>query len=103
MALEEGSVSGVVSVEVKTSVFQVIADTVHLWPVPVDIWFLSYRQHRCGCRCRNGQSNLSYYSACKNGSSDLFAFSVSNSETDGWICMLIAHGNAPFVFGGGSR
>ena len=28
---------------------------------------------------------------------DLFSFSVSNSETDGWIFMLIAHGKAPFV------
>ena len=27
----------------------------------------------------------------------MFSFSVSNSEADGWIFMLIAHGNAPFV------
>ena len=28
---------------------------------------------------------------------DLFSFSVSNSEADGWIFMLIAYNNAPFV------
>lgn len=38
-----------------------------------------------------------HHSAVKNTCFDLFPLSVSNSETDGWIFMLIAHGNAPFV------
>ena len=37
-----------------------------------------------------------HHSAGKNPGFDLFSFSVSNSEADGWIFMLIAHGNAPF-------
>ena len=28
---------------------------------------------------------------------NLFPFSVSDSEAEGWVFMLIAHGNAPFV------
>ena len=39
-----------------------------------------------------------HHSAGKNTGFNLFSFSVSNSETDGWIFMLIAHGNAPFVW-----
>ena len=39
-----------------------------------------------------------YHSAGKNTCFDLFSFSVSYSEADGWIFMLIAHGNAPFVW-----
>lgn len=38
-----------------------------------------------------------HHSAGKNTCFDLFPLSVSNSETDGCIFMLIAHGNAPFV------
>ena len=38
-----------------------------------------------------------HHSAGKNTGFNLFSFSVSNSEADGWIFMLIAHGNAPFV------
>ena len=38
-----------------------------------------------------------HYSVGKNTGFDLFSLSVSNSEADGWIFMLIAHGNAPFV------
>lgn len=38
-----------------------------------------------------------HHSAGKNLGFNLFSFSVSNSESDGWIFMLIAHGNAPFV------
>ena len=72
------------------SAFQVIAGIVHLQSVPKDIWFLSYQQHRCGYRCRNGIG--------KNMGFDLFSFSVNNSEADSWIFMLIAHSNAPFIF-----
>ena len=71
------------------SAFQVIADTTHSQSVPKDIWFLSYQQHRCGYRCRNGIG--------KNMGFDLFSFSVSNSEADGWVLMSIAHGYTPFV------
>ena len=39
-----------------------------------------------------------HHSAGKNPGFDLFSFSVSNPETDGWIFMLIAHGIAPFVW-----
>ena len=39
-----------------------------------------------------------HHSAGKNPGFDLFSFSVSYSEADGWIFMLIAHGNAPFVW-----
>ena len=35
----------------------------------------------------------------KNACFNLFAFSIRNSETDGWIFMLIAHGYAPFIVG----
>lgn len=38
-----------------------------------------------------------HHSTGKNPGFNLFSFSVSNSEIDGWIFMLIAHGNAPFV------
>ena len=38
-----------------------------------------------------------HHSAGKNACLNLFAFSVSDSETDGWIFMFVAHGNAPFV------
>ena len=38
-----------------------------------------------------------HHSAGKNTGFDLFTFSVTNSEADGWIFMLIAHSNAPFV------
>lgn len=38
-----------------------------------------------------------HHSAGKNPYFNLFSFSVSNSEADGWIFMLIAHGIAPFV------
>ena len=38
-----------------------------------------------------------YHSTGKNSGFDLFPFCVSNSKADGWIFMLIAHGNAPFV------
>ena len=38
-----------------------------------------------------------HHSAGKNTGFDLFTFSVSNFEADGWIFMLITHGNAPFV------
>ena len=39
-----------------------------------------------------------HHSAGKNTGFDLFSFSVSNSEADGWIFMFVTHdGNAPFV------
>ena len=38
-----------------------------------------------------------HHSTGKNTGFNLFSLSVSNSEADGWIFMLIAHGNAPFV------
>ena len=38
-----------------------------------------------------------HHSTGKNTGFDLFSFSVSNSEADSWIFMLIAHSNAPFV------
>jgi hypothetical protein len=38
-----------------------------------------------------------HHSTGKNTGFDLFTFSVSNSEADGWTFMLITHGNAPFV------
>ena len=42
---------------------------------------------------------LFLHSAGKNACFNLFAFSIRNSETDGWIFMLIAHSFAPFVVG----
>ena len=38
-----------------------------------------------------------HHSAGKNTGFYLFSFSVSDSEADGWIFMLIVHGKAPFV------
>ena len=38
-----------------------------------------------------------HHSTGKNPGFNLFPLSVSYSETDGWIFMLIAHSNAPFV------
>ncbi len=32
-----------------------------------------------------------------------FSFSVSNSKTDGWIFVLIAHSKAPFIVGVAAR
>ena len=77
--------------------FQVIADTVHSQSVPGDIWFLSCQQRRCGCRCGTNKVIFLHHSAGKNPGFNLFSFSVSNSEADGWIFVFIAHGNAPFV------
>ena len=42
---------------------------------------------------------LFLHSAGKNACFNLFAFSIRNSETDGWIFMLIAHSKAPFIVG----
>ena len=39
--------------------FQVFEGTTYIQFVPMDIWLPSYRPRRCGCRYRNGQSNLS--------------------------------------------
>lgn len=39
-----------------------------------------------------------HHSAGKNPGFNLFAFSIRNSETDGWIFVLIAHSFAPFVW-----
>lgn len=42
---------------------------------------------------------LLYHSASKNACLDLFAFSIGDSETNGWIFMFVAHDNAPFILG----
>ena len=49
------------------------------------------------CKEYNSKVIFLHHSASKNSGFDLFPFSVSNPEADGWIFMLIAHGNAPFV------
>ena len=79
------------------SAFQVIADTTHLQFVPKDISFLSCQQRRCGCRCRNEQSNLSSSFHWQEYGLQFVCVQIRNSETDGWIFMLIAHGYTPFV------
>ena len=40
-----------------------------------------------------------HHSAGKNTSFNLLAFSFGNSETDGFVFMFAAHGNAPFILG----
>ena len=42
-------------------------------------------------------SFLLHHSAGKNACLDLFSFSISDSETNGWIFMFVAHSGAPFV------
>ena len=41
----------------------------------------------------------SAFDGIKDACFNLFAFSIRNSETDGWIFMLIAHSYAPFIVG----
>lgn len=40
-----------------------------------------------------------HHSAGKNTSFNLLAFSFGNSETDGFVFVFAAHGNAPFILG----
>lgn len=76
--------------------FQVIADTMHSPFAPEDIWFLS---NNADAVVDTGTDKVIFlhHSAGKNPGFDLFSLSVSNSKADGWVFMLIAHGNAPFI------
>ena len=64
--------------------FQVIADTAHSRFASVDIWFLSYQQRRCGCRCRK---HLSFHTGMLNGQTALSTgqFPMWVSETEKYV------------------
>ena len=62
-----------------------------------DIWFFFTNNTDAVIDAGTDKVIFLHHSAGKNTGFDLFSFSISNSEADGWIFMLIAHGNAPFV------
>ena len=77
-------------------VFQVIADTTYYSLYQRIYSFLLTNNADVVVDAGTDKVIFLHHSAGKNPGFDLFSFSVSNSEADGWIFMLIAHGNAPF-------
>lgn len=77
--------------------FQVIADTVHSQSVPGIYGFFPANNADAVVDAGTNKVIFLHHSAGKDPGFNLFSFSVSNSEADGWIFVFIAHGNAPFV------
>lgn len=52
--------------------------------MPGDIWFLSCQQCRCGCRCRNGQSNPAFSYRLQEFGFDLLMFGIGD-----WVLLKV--------------